>query len=91
MLESVKIVRDCILRKDAGIGPVTPFPPKANWVKNPRFPMELGKGPTTLLLVRSRPTIENPVLQETPYQLLIHGSPISQFAELFQATPFVEA
>ena len=90
LFDNVKLVKNVILVTDTGIEPVTPLPLKANLARYCKVPIELGNGPMTLLLVRSKVTIPKPLLQVTPNQPLIQGSPINQFVELIQLPPFVE-
>ena len=75
---------------EEGMEPVTLFPCKDNRIKYFKFPMELGKVPTTLLLVRSKLTTAKILLHVTPNQPFVHGSPISQFAEFVHLSPLVE-
>ena len=79
LLDNVKLVKDPRLEIEEGIEPVTPFPPIANLVKKIKFPIEFGKGPRTLLLVRSSLNTERLVSQVTPNHPFLHGSANSQF------------
>ena len=90
MLDMVKLVKEFMLIIDRGMEPVIKFPLKASLVKYIKFPMEVDKDPVTLFLVRSKVTTEKLLLQVTPNQPLMHGSPINQFVELIQVPPLVK-
>ena len=82
--------KEFMLVIDKGIDPLIPFPLKANLTKYNKFPIEVDIDPMTLLLVRDKLTTAKLLSQVTPNQPLMHGSPISQFAELIQLPPLVE-